>query len=156
MLSTGISIPWLNAQRFQQYVASACALPWTFSSETITTLLLPALRNVLDCSNHLVIGPPQSKKTALVGSIFVPVIIDFARELDRHDFLTQRCLLDIFMVTFFKQDVRSVELSAISAMRNIADFAAARGSVENRLLAIQIIQTAVSRLSKEMVTRAVP
>lgn len=42
------------------------------------------------------------KKTVLVGSLFVPVVIDFAQELKKHDVAVQRILLDILMVTFFK------------------------------------------------------
>lgn len=60
------------------------------------------------------------------------------------------------MVTFFKQDVRPVELAAVSALQGLAEFAAADGSVENRLLAIQILQTAVSRVGTEGLSRAVP
>lgn len=42
------------------------------------------------------------KKTVLVGSLFVPVVIDFAQELKKYDVAVQRILLDILMVTFFK------------------------------------------------------
>jgi len=155
-LSSSIPIPWISAQRFQQHVASAGALPWTVPSGRFTSLVLPALRGVLDSPNRLVVGATNSKKTILVGSLFVAVVIDFHRELDKHDFLTQRCILDILMVTFFKQDVRPVELAAVSALQGLAEFAAADGSVENRLLAIQILQTAVSRVGTEGLSRAVP
>lgn len=156
MLSYGISIPWISAQRFQQHVASACALPWADPSYSLVTLVLPALRSVLDSPKRLVIGAPNSKKTTLVGALFVPVVIHFFRELEKHDFLTQRCLLDILMVTFFKQDVRAAELAAVNALQSLAEFAAVDGINENRLLAIQILQTAMSRMEKDTLSRAVP
>lgn len=154
MVTTGVSIPWTLAQRFQQHVASACALPWTPPIDSLTTMVLPALRDVLDSPQRLTIS--TSKKTILVGSLFVPVIVDFSRELEKHDFLTQRCLLDIFMVFFFKHDTRPVELAARAALQALAEFAANDASVENRLLAIQILQIAVSRMERESLSRAVP
>jgi len=156
MLSAGISIPWISAQRIQQHVASACDAPWTRPTEALTSLILPALRDVLDSSHRIVVGPPNAKKTCLVGALFVPVVIDFFREFDKHDFLTQRCLLDIMMVTFFKHDVRTVELAALSALQSLAEFAAGNQSVENRLLAIQVVQTALSRMETHCLSRAVP
>ncbi|KAK4689023.1 hypothetical protein P7C73_g1090, partial [Tremellales sp. Uapishka_1] len=159
MLSSGVEIPWVTLQRFQQHVASACALPWISDPRAsgVTTLILPALRQVLDSSVRIPIGVHnQSKKTAMIGGVFVPVVIDLGEQLVKSDFTSQRCLLDILMVTFFKQNTRPVELAALSALQTLADFASQDGSVENRLLAISILQTAVSRLERESFFRAVP
>lgn len=120
-------------------------------------MVLPALRSVMDSPSRLTIGgSSDTKKTAMVGAVFVPVVIEFARELDKHDFMTQRCVLDILLATFFKHDVRSVELAALSAMQNLADFAGKDGSAENRLLAVRVLQTALVRIGPEILTRAVP
>lgn len=107
MLSTGTSITWIEAQRFQQHVASVCSLPWAESSDKLIDLFLPALRDVLDSTVRIPIGAQPgdtraTKKTTLIGALFVPVVIDLGSELYRLDFLAQRCLLDILMVTFFK------------------------------------------------------
>lgn len=154
MLATGIDLPWSMAQRIQQHVAAACALPWPVSNEGIVSLVLPALRQVLDSSQRLTTG--QGKKSILVGALFVPVVIDFGNELRKHDYLTQRCLLDILMVTIYKQDVKVVELSALGTLQTVADFVALPGSTENRLLAIQILQTAVSRIDTHSFLRVSP
>jgi hypothetical protein len=155
MLSTGIEISWPMAQRLQQHVAAACALPWPVPNEGIVNLVLPALRQVLDSSQRISTSG-QGKKSVLVGALFVPVVIDFGNELRKHDFLTQRCLLDILMVTLYKQDVKVVELAALGTLQTIADYVALPGSTENRLLAIQILQTAVSRIDIHSFLRVSP
>ena len=154
MLASGIEISWAMAQRIQQHVAAACALPWPVPSEAIVALILPALRQVLDSSQRLSTG--NSKKSVLVGALFVPVVINFGNELRKHDYLTQRCLLDILMVTFYKQDVKVVELAELGTLQTVADFVALSGSTENRLLAIQILQTAISRIDTHSFLRVSP
>jgi hypothetical protein len=153
MLASGISIPWDAAQRFQQHVAATCALPWQLPNQGITNLVLPSLRNVLDSAHRI---STRGQKSILVGSLFIPVVIDFGNELRKHDFLIQRYLLDILMITFFKHEVRIVELAAIGTLQTIADFVALPGSTENRLLALQILQTALSRLDAHSLLRVSP
>jgi hypothetical protein len=155
MLASGIEIPWSTAQRLQQHVAAACALPWPIPNEGIVNLVLPALRQVLDSPVRLSAGS-HGKKSVLVGSLFVPVVIDFANELRKHDYLTQKCVLDILMITFYKQDVKVVELAALGTLQTVADFVALPGSSENRLLAIQILQTAISRIETHSFLRVSP
>jgi len=155
MLATGIDVSWPMAQRIQQHVAAACALPWPIPNEGIVSLVLPALRQVLDSAHRLSTGT-ASKKTVLVGSLFVPVVINFGNELRKHDYLTQRCLLDILMVTIYKQDVKVVELAALGTLQTVADFVALPGSTENRLLAIQILQTAITRIDTRSFLRVSP
>ncbi|WVQ84347.1 hypothetical protein IAT38_006499 [Cryptococcus sp. DSM 104549] len=160
MLASGIPIPWVVAQRFQQHVAAACQLPWTPPTDGLTTLVLPALRSALDSSARILITgqtfETKIKKTAPVGSLFVPVVIDLGSELGSRDYLTQRILLDIMMVVFFKQNVRPVELASLSALQTIAEFVSTGECAENRLLALQVLQTAAVRMERESVIRAVP
>ncbi|OCF56840.1 hypothetical protein L486_05695 [Kwoniella mangroviensis CBS 10435] len=160
MLSSCISVPWMIAQRFQQHVASCLSLPWTNPIEGITSLVLPSIRAVLDSSARITISgqafESKAKKTALVGALFVPIVIDLGSELGKFEYLTQRTLLDILMVTFFKQDVRTVELAALSSLQTLAQFVATTECTENRLLALQILQTAPVRMDRESVIRAVP
>jgi hypothetical protein len=155
MLATGVEVPWGMAQRIQQHVAAACALPWPVPNEGIVSLVLPALRQVLDSPQRLSNGN-QGKKTVLVGALFVPVVIDFGNELRKHDYLTQKCLLDILMVTIYKQDVKVVELAALGTLQTVADFVALPGSTENRLLAVQILQTAIARIETPSFLRVSP
>lgn len=155
MLASGIEISWTTAQRFQQHVASACALPWSIPSEGVVHLILPALRAALDSPHHLSPGG-QSRKMVIVGALFVPVVIDFGNELRKHDYMTQRCLLDIIHVTIYKQELRTVELAVLGALQTIADYAAAPSSTENRLLALRILQTALSRIAATNMLRVTP
>ncbi|OCF37304.1 hypothetical protein I316_01213 [Kwoniella heveanensis BCC8398] len=160
MLSAGVPISWSAAQRFQQHVASCLASPWPNPVEGVTALVLPSIRDAIDSSARVTISgqtfDSKTKKTTLVGSIFVYTVVDLASQLEKHDYLTQRTLLDILMVTFFKQNVRPIELSALSALQVIAQFVATTECAENRLLALQILQTAVARMERESVIRAVP
>lgn len=159
MLAAGVSITWITAQRFQQRVAAACALPW-FNPPVFTAVVLPGLRSVLDSPIRIMIAgetfESKVKKTVLVGSLFVPVVIDFAQELKKYDAAVQRILLDILMVTFFKQDVTRVELSTYSAVQKIADFVLTDECSENRLLALQVLQIAVAKVERDKIIRAVP
>jgi hypothetical protein len=155
MLANGIPIPWNTAQRFQQHVASACAIPWSAPSEGIVNLILPALRQVLDSSHHLTSGG-QSKRSILVGSLFVPVVVDFGNELRKHDFFTQRCLLDLLHVTLYKQETKTVELAIFGTLQTIADYVLAPVSNENRLLALRVIQTAMARIDHKSLVRVSP
>ncbi|WVF68781.1 hypothetical protein IAT40_003553 [Kwoniella sp. CBS 6097] len=160
MLSVGVPISWSAAQRFQRHVASCLALPWSNPIEAITALVLPSVRDAIDSSARIAISGQtfdnKAKKMTLVGSIFVSIVVDLAGQLEKHNYLTQRTLLDILMVTFFKQNVRPIELSALSALQVIAQFVATTECAENRLLALQILQTAVGRMERESVVRAVP
>nr|XP_019045323.1 hypothetical protein I302_05712 [Kwoniella bestiolae CBS 10118]OCF24253.1 hypothetical protein I302_05712 [Kwoniella bestiolae CBS 10118] len=160
MLSSGVPVSWMTAQRFQQHVASCLSLPWTNPIEGITSLVLPSVRSALDSSARITISgqtfESKAKKSALVGALFVPTIIDLGGELGKFEYLTQRTLLDILMVTFFKQNTRTVELAALSALQTLAQFVATTECAENRLLALQILQTAPVRMDRESVIRAVP
>ncbi|ORY30604.1 hypothetical protein BCR39DRAFT_529130 [Naematelia encephala] len=160
ILASGLQIGWAQAQRFQQHTASACAPPLTPPFEGIVNVVFPSLRQVLDSSTRLSVAITQSsatrKSTMLVGSLFVPVVIDLSRELDKHDLLTQRHLLDIFMVTFYKQTVEPVELSALSTLQAIAEYVAGSECSENRLLGLQVIQTGMSRMEKASLARVIP
>ncbi|WWC96533.1 hypothetical protein V866_003401 [Kwoniella sp. B9012] len=160
MLSSGVSVPWIIAQRFQQHVASCLSLPWTNPIEGITSLVFPSIRGVLDSTARITISgqtfESKAKKTALVGALFVPIVIDLGSELGKFEYLTQRTLLDILMVTFFKQNVRTVELAALSSLQTLAQFVATTECAENRLLALQILQTAPVRMDRGSVIRAVP
>jgi hypothetical protein len=122
MLGSGSNIPWITAQRFQQHVASVCALPWGKPIHGIVHLVLPSLRTVLDSTARLPIGPTaetgKEKTTILVGSLFVPIAIDFGNELANHDFHTQRCLLDILMILFYKVSQIMVRCSCLSKISN--------------------------------------
>lgn len=106
MLSAGVACDWMSLQRFQQHLAAACALPWPADSETITGIILPALKQNLDATARIPINANQTTarqpKTILIGSLFVPVVTEFATELKKYDFLTQRYILDILLVVFFK------------------------------------------------------
>lgn len=155
ILASGIEIPWGTAQRFQQHVASACALPWSLPNDGIVKLVLPALRTVLDSPHHLSPGG-QNRKSVLVGALVVPVIINFGNELKRHDFLTQRSLLDILHVTIYKQELRTVELAVLGALQTVAEHAASPGSSETRLLALRVLQTALSRVAGHSLLRVSP
>lgn len=155
MLASGIAISWSTAQRFQQHVASACALPWSAPSDGIVNLILPALRQVLDAPRHLTKGG-QNKRTVLVGSLFVPVIVDFANELRKHDYFTQRCLLDLLHVTLYKQETKTVELAILGTLQTVADYASTPVSTENRLLALRILQTAIARIDHKSLVRVSP
>ncbi|KAK8858838.1 hypothetical protein IAR55_003068 [Kwoniella newhampshirensis] len=160
MLASSVPVIWMAAQRFQQHVASFCVFPWSNPIDGITAVLLPSLRSALDSPVRILITGQtfgsKVKKTVLIGSLFVPVVVEFGNELEKHDFLTQRVILDILMITFFKQNVRPVELAALSALQTLAEFVNKCECVENRLLALQILQTAVIRMDRESVIRAIP
>jgi len=161
MMATGVEIPWSSAQRIQAHVSQSLSLPLrNISFDPVCTLVLPMLRSVLDSPKHLTIGSQsvesRTKKTALVGALFVPLVIELARDLGKYDFSTQRTVLDIMYTTFFKQSTRNVELSALGALQSIADFVSQDGSVENRLLGLGILQTAMGRVERDSLVRAVP
>lgn len=160
MLSTGMEIGWIAAGRFQQHLASACAMPWTSPADGLTSLVLPALRQVLDSPLRLnvsgTMGPDKTKRTTLVGAIFVPVVIDFGKTVGNQDEMVQRLILDILMTVFFKHNVQPVELSALNALAILADCVKSSQCSEHRLLAIQIIQTTLTRLRKESLIRSAP
>lgn len=160
MLSAGIEIPWITAQQFQQHVGQTVALPWDHPLQPLTTLVLPALRTAVDSIHRIAIGPlaieGKSKKTALVGALFVPIVIDFGRELHLHDFVVQRDILDILNVVFFKQNTRTVELAALGALQSIAEVVKEGQCAENRLLALQILHTAINRVERDSLVRAIP
>lgn len=175
MLAMGIDIHWASAQRFQGHVAQTLASLATHPGEPVSTIVLPALRAALDSPHRVGIGAQaadsRSRKTALVGALFVPVIIDLASDLHEYDFTTQRVILDIMYTTFFKQSTRTVELGALGALQSVAEFVAKtgaalpesagsehvrEGSGENRLLAIAILQLAIGRVERDSLVRATP
>jgi hypothetical protein len=45
---------------------------------------------------------PKAKQPVLVGSLVVPIVIDFTAMLGEGAFLAQRAVLDILLVTFYK------------------------------------------------------
>lgn len=107
MLAAGVPCEWKVLQRFQQHVAAACAQPWPTPADAITGILLPALKQVLDATVRITVqttddDDKEGKKTALVGSQFVSVVISFASGLSKWDFMVQRYILDIVLVVFFK------------------------------------------------------
>lgn len=103
MLAAGVPCPWMVLQRFQQHAAAACDQPWPTPCDSITSIMLPALKAVLDSPRRIGITQDEDrKKTALVGSLFVSVVINFATDLVKWDFVVQRYILDIFLVVFFK------------------------------------------------------
>jgi len=161
MMATGIDILWPAAQRFQAHVAQALSPPIRANSlDPVCALILPALRSVLDSPHRITISQQsidsRAKKTALVGALFVPLIIELGRDLDAYDFMTQRVVLDILYTTFFKQSTRPVELSALGALQSIAEFVSKNGSGENRLLGLGILQISLGRMEKDSLVRAIP
>jgi hypothetical protein len=103
MLASGVPCEWAVLQRFQQFAAAACDLPWLSPCDAITSIMLPALKNILDSPRRIATTQEaDEKKTALVGSLFVPVVIKFASVLHEWDFVVQRHILDILLVVFFK------------------------------------------------------
>lgn len=113
MLASGVPIPWVSAQHLQQHVAALCVVPWSQPTDGLAHLMLPALRAVLDSPAKAPTNPhvtsSKDKRTSLIGSLFVPIIIEFGNELEKQNLLAQRSILDILMVTFFK--VRHVAAS---------------------------------------------
>ncbi|WVR06582.1 hypothetical protein IAU60_003614 [Kwoniella sp. DSM 27419] len=160
LLAAGVPISWTVAQRFQQHVASSLSTPWAAPVESLTAMVLPALRAALDSSSRITISgqsfESKTKRTTLVGALFVPVIMDLAGELAKRDFLTQKVLLDALMVTFFKQNVRPVELAALSTLQTLALFVVNEPCAENRLLALQILQTALVKMDRDNIARTIP
>ncbi|GFZ50618.1 hypothetical protein JCM24511_08376 [Saitozyma sp. JCM 24511] len=160
MLASGVPIPWVSAQHLQQHVAALCVVPWSQPTEGLAHLMLPALRAVLDSPAKAPTNPhvtsSKDKRTSLIGSLFVPIIIEFGNELEKQNLLAQRSILDILMVTFFKQNLRVVELAAMGSLQAVAGYVSRADCAENRLLAISVIQTAVERADKGSLARVVP
>ena len=181
MISTGIETGWETLHRFQQHVINVCSPPWPEDAASITSLVLPAVRDVLDSPQHINLNTqsnthssshshsrPQphtqtsfydsktAKKSTLIGAMFVPAIIDLGRDLDKQNYTTQRIILDLLMIVFFKQTTKTGDLAAIGALHSLAEFVASGDCVENRLLAIQILQTAVGRMEMDSLARVTP
>ena len=164
MLAAGIDIAWTFAQRFQQHVADSMALLWTHPMDDRALLALPALRSALDSTHRISVGAQpldssnKPRKTALVGALFVPIAIDFGRELleKHHDYITKRLILDILNIVFFKHNTRNVELAALGALQSIAEFCRDGRKDENRLYGISILQMALGRLEKDSLVRVIP
>lgn len=107
MLAAGVPCEWAMLQRFQQFAAAACDLPWSSPCDAITSIMLPALKNILDSPRRISTTQDEvGRRTALVGSLFVPVVIKFATVLHEWDFVVQRYILDILLVVFFKVGYR--------------------------------------------------
>ncbi|ODN74054.1 hypothetical protein L202_07524 [Cryptococcus amylolentus CBS 6039] len=159
MLASGVAVSWVTAQRFQQRVV-ALASASSASPSAFTSTMLPALRAVLDSPAKILITghtfETKTRNTASVGSLFVPVAIDLVDDLNAYDHFTQRLLLDVLMVVFFKQNVNRVELAALTCVQQVADFVSLNDCSENRLLGIQILQTAVEKVDRDKIIRAVP
>jgi hypothetical protein len=107
MLASGIEIPYVSAQRFQQHVAALCALPWQEPSGGMEAIVLPAMRDLLDSPRQISTSATsfeigERKNMAMVGSLFVPAVIEFGSILADKQLLSQRCMLDILLVTFYK------------------------------------------------------
>jgi hypothetical protein len=92
----------------------------------------------------------------LIGALFVPIVIEFGRDLLAHEYMVQRALLDILNVVFFKHNTRTVELAALGALQSIAELVKDGESSENRLLGLQVLQSAMQRVEKDSLVRAIP
>ncbi|GMK53787.1 hypothetical protein CspeluHIS016_0103730 [Cutaneotrichosporon spelunceum] len=157
MLAAGVPCEWAVLQRFQQFAAAACDLPWLTPCDSITSIMLPALKNILDSPRHISTTQIEDgKRMALVGSLFVPVVIKFASVLHEWDFVVERHILDILLVVFFKHNVQAVQLQAIDALRATADYVSNVTNAQNGVLAIQVLRTAQERMSKSKFSHAVP
>ncbi|BEJ14085.1 hypothetical protein CspHIS471_0312590 [Cutaneotrichosporon sp. HIS471] len=149
MLAAGVPCEWAVLQRFQQFAAAACDLPWLTPCDAITSIMLPALKNILDSSRHIsTTHDGEGKRTALVGSLFVPVVIKFATVLQEWDFVVERHILDILLVVFFKHNVQAVQLQAADALRATAHYVSNATNAQNGILAIQVLRTAQERMNK--------
>lgn len=159
MLAAGVACEWALLQEFQLCVAATCALPWQSPRETITGLLLPGLKNVLDSTARISVnnGDDKERKSIIVGSLFVPIVVEFANSLVQEEVLVQRYILDILLVVYYKHNVQQVELQALNTLQTLAVFAADRlQSIENRLLAVQILNTAENHMTKDKFSRVLP
>jgi hypothetical protein len=164
MLAAKVECQWAVLQRIQQHVAATCALPWPEPSDTVTGILLPALKTLLDSTARTTVADEtghsritkETKETTLVGSLFVPIVIGLAADLRKCDFAVQQCILDILLVIFFKHNVQPYELSALTTLQSLAAFAADAGSNENRLVALQVLRTAQTRMPKDRFSRVLP
>ncbi|CAK9780474.1 hypothetical protein CC85DRAFT_283464 [Cutaneotrichosporon oleaginosum] len=157
MLAAGVPCEWTVLQRFQQFAAAACDLPWPSPCDAITLILLPALKNILDSSRRIsATQDADEKKTVLVGSLFVPVVIKFATVLHDWDFVVQRHILDILLVVFFKHNVRSVQLHTEDALRATSYYASTATNAQNGILAIQVLRTAQERMDRNKFSHVVP
>lgn len=97
------------------------------------------------------------RKTITVGSLFVPIVVEFANGLEMEEVLVQRYVLDILLVVYYKHNVQPVELQALGTLQTLATFAANRlQSIENRLLAVQILNTAENHMTKDRFSRVLP
>jgi hypothetical protein len=107
------SQPWLMLSSSEARSFPSRCVPWSQPTEGLVHLMLPALRAVLDSAAKAPTNPhvtsSKDKRTSLIGSLFVPIIIEFGNELEKQNLLAQRSILDILMVTFFK--VRDVPAS---------------------------------------------
>lgn len=120
MLAAGLPMHPNALHRFQQHVASGCALPWLHPQEGLVRIVLPSLRRLLDSSAILKQEQPISNaiasaadvltksdvktpgKATLIGSIIVPAVIDFTSVLGDWDHLARKTVLDILLVVFYK------------------------------------------------------
>lgn len=172
MLASGVPCEWKVIQRFQQHVAAACAQPWPIPADAITGILLPALKQVLDSAERVTIrmsgeDDKKSKKTALVGSQFVSVVISFAAELSKWDFMVQRYILDILMAVFFKvgvmlavanqqHNVQPVERSALETLETLALYTLESTNAQNAIMGLQVLRTAQSHMAADRFSRVLP
>lgn len=160
MIAAGIDIPWSSIQRIQQHVSEACEPSWTVDSPSTVMTLLAALRRVLDSPKRLSVRNPNSSSDvnsyALVGALFVTVAIGFSRELPTFGYTEKRLVLDIIFAIFFKHSTAPIDLAALAAIQDIADFVATETNVDLRLLGLEIIQVASDRMIKDSITRAIP
>ncbi|WVO14301.1 hypothetical protein L204_101933 [Cryptococcus depauperatus] len=159
MLASGVTISWMAAQRFARHVKAACSSPWLHST-MFTAAMLPALRSVLDSSARILISSDthetKTKKSALVGNLFTGMVIEFGDEIEKYDFISQRTLLDIMMIVFFKQNVVPIQRLARNILFKIADLVSMANCSQNRLLALQVLQVAIIRVEREAISRAIP
>lgn len=136
--------------------------------------VLPALRDVLDSAKQVKVSATQSteignkKKVALVGSLFVPAVIEFAGVLADKPVLAQRYILDILLIVFYKvcrcsrrelikkQNVISVLHPAMNALQNVAIFIEKSDCADNRILALAVVQAALDKMRREDLARIMP
>ena len=126
MLSSGLPVNYMLAQRLQQHIASSCALPWPVagSQGTMLSVVLPSLRRLLDsaaplperaASHHVLshignvdqaVRREDAKTRRLIGSLAMPVVMPFAGMLEDDAFDGKHRVLDVLLVAFHKVGAR--------------------------------------------------
>lgn len=110
---------------------------------------------------------------ALVGSLFVPAVIEFGVILRDESVLSQSCILDILLITFYKvsqilpiiytrantdhqQNIVPVLQPALKTLLDVALFIEREGSADNRISGLAVVQTALDRMKREDLVGVIP